>query len=62
MPKKFEGHGSGEVEVKTGKMQGACEPENSLLLLGIKNSEIFGSLWNYSDQECAATCCWQAFH
>ena len=31
MPKKFEGHGSGEVEVKTGKMQGACEPENSLL-------------------------------
>ena len=25
MPKKFEGHGSGEVEVKTGKMLGARE-------------------------------------
>ena len=38
LPKKFEGHGSGEVEVKTGKM-----PGNSLLP-GIKNLEIFGSL------------------
>ena len=38
LTKKFEGHGSGEVEVKTGKMLG-----NSLLP-GIKNLEIFGSL------------------
>lgn len=43
MPKKFEGHGSGEVEVETVKMLGACEPENSLLP-GIKKLEIFGSL------------------
>ena len=48
MPKKFEGHGSGEVEVKTGKMLQACE-----LLPHLKNLEdIFGSLYNYSDQEC----------
>ena len=52
MPKKFEGHVSGEVEVKPAKMLW-----ENCLLPGIEKLEISGSLENYSDQECAATCC-----